>query len=324
MRRMIGWWGLLLLLIGLGGYPRGVQAAGAGFTVTPQLPQSQIGGDTGWFNLLVQPGQQQMLPVVVTNQSDEAKKLRLALTNAYTQANGQVGYQPNTRRDPSVKLQLTAIGSKPTTVELAPHTSRQVVFRVTVPAAGFEGQILGAIYVQDQPAPPSAASQGLMVTNQFAMVIAVQLQTNERLLAPELKLAAVTANATAVQVRLQNPKARLFGKMSLVAKLVNLRTNQTVLTQREANYQMAPTSSFAYKLQPEQDLPAGDYQVQISATAGKYRWQLRRRLHLTTPVAAALPAPPPDNQPFNWWWLSPIGALAVLGMGIWLGRRQKR
>lgn len=319
------WWALLVIGIWLGGPIRPVHAEGAGFTVTPVLPKNQIGGNTGWFNLLVVPGQQQALTVTVANQSTSTKQLHLTLTNAYTQDNGQVGYAPNSRHDPSAVTQLTAIGSKPIDIELAAHTGKQVTFQVTPPAHGFPGQILGAIYVQDRTQDKTQSSDGFAIANEFAMVVAVQLQTSTQVVAPALKLNSVKPDATSVVARIQNTQARLFGKMTLTSKVVNKATKQTVLTQKDTNYQMAPNSYLDYHLLPKKPLAAGKYTATIVATAGKYRWTLTRDFQLTAQAAAKITPPEKQHpQTFNWWLLSPIVLLSVLLLGIWLGRRHKK
>ncbi len=322
MRRL--WWLLVWLLAWSVSPVRVVQAEGAGFTVTPVLPKNQLGGDTGWFNLLVKPGQTQELPVIVANQSAKPKRLHLTLTNAYTQANGQVGYAPHAQVAEPKEPTLTAIGSKPLDVTLAAHTGRQVTFRVTPPATSFAGQMLGAIYVQDRTANKAQTGSGFAIANQFAMVVAVQLQESTQLVAPALRLASVSPNASGVVARLQNTKARLFGKMTLTTKIVAKATKVTVLTQRDTNYQMAPKTAFDYQLRTTKALPAGDYTVQIVATAGKYRWELTRALRLSAQAAAKLAPPTTKAQAVNGWWLGLIGLLGLLLLGVWLKRRRRK
>lgn len=323
MRRW--WWALLLALLLIPG--QRVHAEGAGFTVTPVLPANQIGGNSGWFNLLVKPGEKQALTVEVANQSDQAKKLELSLTNAYTQDNGQVGYDPNQHRDASAVVQLTAMGSKPITVDLAAHQGRRVTFQIEPPTTPFAGQVLGAVYVRDLTMPAASSGSGFAVTNQFAMVVAVQLQTSAQLISPELHLLAVKPKADSVQATIQNAKPRLFGKLNLTAKVYPTGSSKAVLTQRATNYAMAPNSSFNYQLTPKTNLVAGKYRLVIDATAGTLKWHLTKTFTIKATVAAKTPAAPMKKSANNNWWqwlLALIGALSLGWLiGWWRGRRTK-
>lgn len=318
------WWWLALLLVAWLSAPlASAHAEGAGFTVTPTLPENQLGGNTGWFNLLVVPGKTQALAVTVANQADTPKRLHLELTNAFTQDNGQVGYAPNTRRDPSATTWLTAMGSKPIDVELAAHTGKPVTFTVTPPAQGFPGQVLGAIYVQDQTPNQTQASGGLAITNEFAMVVAVQLQTSTKQVAPALKLVSVKPSTTKLVAHIQNTRARLFGQLKLTATITPKNQSKAVFTQKNTGYQMAPNSAFDYALTLNKPLAAGDYQLRIAAAAGKYHWVLTRAFHLDADAAAKLAPPPAAPQAQSLWWLAGIGIVAALAVGIWIGRRRK-
>lgn len=322
MRRW--WW--LLLLVGLLTPGHRVLAEGAGFTVTPELPANQLGGDTGWFNLLVTPGQKQELTVEVDNQSDQTKRLRLSLTNAFTQDNGQVGYEPNQRKDASAKVQLTAIGSKPITIDLAAHQGRKVTFQITPPAGGFAGQVLGAVYVKDLTEPGETSGNGFAVTNQFAMVVAVQLQTSETLVPPVLHLLSVKAKADRVQATIQNAAPRLFGKLSLRAQVLPTGQTKPVYQQKNNNYAMAPNSAFNYQLTPPKGLAAGKYKLVIDAAAGSYKWHFTTQFTVKAPIAATTPATPAIQQASRTWWPWAIALVAMLLIGMvigwWRGRRQ--
>lgn len=318
------WWWLILLL-GMFWPGQLVAAEGAGFTVTPELPANQIGGDTGWFNLLVKPGETQTLTVTVANQSNQDKQLKLELTNAFTQDNGQVGYAPNQKKATSAKLQLTAIGSRPISLTLAAHQGRKVTFQVKPPAKGFSGQILGAVYVRDETPPAEASGSGFAVTNAFAMVVAVQLQTSEKLVPPAVQLDAVKATTEHIQATLQNTAPRLFGKMTLQAKVLPAGQTTAVYTQKNTDYAMAPTSAFNYQLTPTKTLAAGEYQLVIDASAGSYKWHLTKNFTLKQAIAAA-PAPAPKVNPPVWWpWVVALVAVLLLGIGLgwWRGRKRR-
>lgn len=311
-------WLLLLSWLCLVFWPnQRVDAQGAGFTVTPQITAAQTGGNLGWFNLLVKPGRQESLPVVVANQSDQTKTLHLQLTNAYTQPNGQVGYDPNTHQRIKAQTSLTAIGSKPVTVELAPHSGKTVTFTVTPPA--FSGQVLGAIYTQEQTPPSKASASGFAITNQFAMVVAVAMQTSTTRTAPQLTLAKVLPTTKQIVAHLQNPAPTLFGKLTLKSSVT--LNGQVVLTQTDHNYAMAPNSDLAYQLTPKQTLVPGHYQLVIEATAGSKKWHLTKSFTIAQPVISTTPLKPAPSKS-NYTWAMGLAIILALVIGILIGRKR--
>lgn len=78
----------ILSLLWFGGAHQVQAAEGAGFTISPALPQNQIDQST-YFNLLVKPGETQRLLIYVKNTTKSAKKLEVS---AFTQSNGTLGY----------------------------------------------------------------------------------------------------------------------------------------------------------------------------------------------------------------------------------------
>ncbi|WP_162230919.1 DUF916 domain-containing protein [Lacticaseibacillus camelliae] len=191
----------MALTFGLGlAQHQSVQAAGAEFSVTPVLGNDQINGVTDYFNLLVSPSQTRDLQVQVENTSKEAKTFVVTLTNAYSQSNGEIGYEPKDQDDvdPSLTAPLTSFSSKPKQeVKVAAGQTQTVTIPLKVPAAGFTGVKLGGIHVLDQSvSAPAEAGEGISLNNQFAMIIGVQLQTNADAVVttqPDLKLGKVAA-----------------------------------------------------------------------------------------------------------------------------------
>ncbi|WP_390409084.1 DUF916 and DUF3324 domain-containing protein [Lacticaseibacillus jixiensis] len=315
-------WQLLLIVVLWWLWPAtAAKASGAGFTVTPQLPAEQIGENRGWFDLLAKPGQQLVLSVVVANDDTTAKHLKLQLTDAYTQANGQIGYAPNQQPLIEATTRLTKLGSKPVTITLAPHTGRTVTFQVQIPAIGLSGQVLGAIYVEDLTTAPQASASGFAVANAFAMVVAVQLQTNQTPPAPLLRLAKVTPKATAVIARIENPRPRLFGQITYQAKLTAVGDTKAIATQQDRNMQMAPNSAFDYQIALSKPLAAGRYQLTLTATAGDKRWVMTKAITITAQAAAKAGA----KTGTSWWWIgfSGLGIVALIAAVWWRKRRYR-
>ncbi|MCI1986918.1 MAG: DUF916 and DUF3324 domain-containing protein [Lactobacillus sp.] len=318
--RKIYWWllGLVVTLCTVT-LPVPVHAAnGASFTVTPTVTAQQVGGDTGYFNLKLAPNQQNALTVTITNLTAKAKTVRVVPTNAGTSAGGQLSYAPGMPKDSSAVYRFTdlLVDRRSQTVTLPAKTAKQVHYTVKMPAKVVTGQILGGLHVQDtQDYAQSGA--GVAIVNRFAMVVAVQLQSNESLLAPELKLLTVKpgvqSNRAAILATIQNTQPRLFNQLKVVAKVTPRGQSQTVVQRTSQRLSMAPNSHFNYGIYSDKALTAGKYTLTLTATAHQWRWQFKRDFTITAKQAEAANRKahlePKRQVP---WLLILIGVLLVI------------
>lgn len=327
------WWFSLLvglaLSIGLIANARVVQAEGAGFTVTPSLPANQIGGNSGYFNLLVKPGTKQALTVTLVNTTDAPKQLAVSVTDAYTQENGKVAYDPHSVAKDGAVVRLSQISSPSVNVNLIAHQGRTVTLYATIPASGWAGQVLGGIYVRDLTDSSKQSSGQLAVQNAFSMVVGVQLQTSAELVAPVLKMPTVTVGRTnqkpALLAHLQNASPRLFGGMTVTTKVTKQGAKGTLLTRTAKDQQMAPNSSYDFAVPSDTALTPGRYAVDVTAVAGAYRWHFKRTVTINETAAAKanqVPGAPVDKTGWVWWLMA--GIVLAVGLLILIIIRRRR
>lgn len=282
------WLALLAMVMGMTiGSVNAVHAAssgsaGAGYTVSPVIGSNQISDVTSYFDLLVQPGSQQDLTVNISNTTSADKHLRVSLTSAFTQDNGQIGYAPNKKTDASAEYYLRKLGSKPINVTVPAGKMGKVTMKVNIPKNGFKGVLLGGIYVYDLDKRRSS-SNGMTINNRFALVVGVQLQTTklaQQSVRPELKLMSVAPgmqnNKPAVLATIQNDTPTFFGQMDVVGKVSWRNSDKTLFTTKQYNYAMAPTSHFAYGIFPDKGLNPGDYTLDLTAKSGKRTWHFKK------------------------------------------------
>ncbi|KRO16267.1 DUF916 and DUF3324 domain-containing protein [Lacticaseibacillus saniviri] len=320
---------LLGVLVGLWA-PQSVHAADEiGFSVQPRIPTNQLDKAT-WFNLLVKPNTTQPLTVQLANLTDKAMTLNARMIDAFSQNNGQVGYVPGATRDASAKYTLTQLSSKPVTVHLEAQQTKPVTFNVKIPAAGFSGQLLGGIFVEN-PTKRTQKNDGVRINKLFSMVIGVQLQTSTALVAPRLQLHQVSPGISeqkaAIIANIQNDQPRLFGDLAIKSQ-VQRRGQKAVLFSRQVKgYQMAPNSNMNFATFPTKSLTPGDYTLTMDAKAGTFSWHFVKNFTISQSQAQKLNTAMDDDAPaqFPWVWL----LIGVLGLVILLllfliWRRKKR
>lgn len=306
-----------------------VQAAeGAGFTISPALPQNQIDKST-YFNLLVKPGETQRLLIYVKNTSDQAKKLKVSPVSAFTQNNGTLGYYPNNKKDNSAEYTFAQLASEPQTIDVPANGQVPVTFDVKIPEQGFTGQILGSLYVED-PNVHKSGGGGMAINNKFAMLVGVVLQTSETEVAPDLKLMQVKPglqdNQAGVLATIQNFKPRLFGDMTLDGKVYRQGSNEPYLTRHEKGWSFAPNSHFDYAIFTKEALAPGTYTLDLIAKAVGKTWHWRRNFTITRQQSNAIEEKlgrTPQKTPWVWIIIAIILAVVILIL-LWLIWRQRQ
>ncbi|WP_125570869.1 DUF916 and DUF3324 domain-containing protein [Lacticaseibacillus songhuajiangensis] len=283
------WLALLAMVMGIAiGSVNAVYAAsssnssGAGYTVTPVIESNQINDLTSYFDVLVKPGSTQNLSVNITNTTNADKKLRVSLTSAYTTDSGVIGYDPNTKTDPSAKYYLSKLGSKPVNVTVPAGKVGKVTMKVNVPKNGFKGVLLGSVYVADRT-KRATNNKGMTINNRYALVVGVQMQTTklaQQSVRPDLKLMNIQPgmqnNKPAVLATIQNYTPTFFGQMDIVGKVSWRNSSKTLFQTKQYNYAMAPTSHFAYGIFPDKGLNPGDYTLDLTAKSGKRTWHFKK------------------------------------------------
>lgn len=304
-----------------------VQAEGASFSVSPQIPENQRSAVSNYYDLVVKPGTTQNLSLSVTNRTAEVRHVRLSVTDAWSQSNGQVSYSPGAPADDSAEHRLTDLGPAPMTLTLAPKEVKTVTVPLKIPPDGFRGVLLGALYLVDNERSGGEESGGVAIKNRFATVVGVQLQTSTGAIngiVPHLKLLRVGAgvhdNQPSVLATLQNDRPTYWGKMRLKAT-VTKRDQKTVVMQREAaNYAVAPNSHFNFAVTNQKALDPGDYTLNLAVTGPHGHWQFRRNFSILVGEADSINKEVGLKRRFvmPWWGWALIGlALLVVVAACW-------
>lgn len=336
-------WRLLLLGVVAGiliGGPavlgKAAQTPPTNFFATPFLPKNQLTTKVGYFDLKVMPGTTQDLKLAVTNPGSTQKTLQVIPVNATTSDSGNAVYVPSNRTDPSAQTTFTKMTSGAVTITLASHQEKTVTFKTTIPTGGFQGEVLGGLFVTDPQASPAASQNGgassFRLHNRYAVVTAVALwcHPNQRL-TTMLKLGDVAiANSDTnpvVQAKIRNLTPALFGDLQGTARIIKTDTGQQVARQDLKRGSMAPNSWFNYGVPlGNKPLTAGRYTLNLHLTSGKRVWDFTHSFSLTKNQAKAHNTIIRPEGGIDWWfWLLLALLLALLIFGAyWLGKRRSR
>lgn len=285
---------MLLFLIGFNIFPTVARADGKNdlsFTMDVKPVENQIDTKATYYDLLVTPGQKQVLTVIVTNTGTDTKKIDVTPTNAITNQNGVIDYSKQSddfKNDSTLKYPFTTLVGKAQSVELAPNESKEVNFDLSVPEESFQGMILGGFLVdlQEKEEEDSESSGGVKIVNKFQLVKAVRLRESEDTISPELKLndvvPALVSYRTAVTANIQNTEPTMFGDMTVEANVTRKGQTEVIKSVTKKNLEMAPNSNFDFPIMwGTQRLSPGDYTLNLVATSGEKEWKFTKDFTIT-------------------------------------------
>lgn len=283
--------GLVLVMMGLitvwGLRPQPVQAEGAGFTISANIPDNQYNDAASSFDLVMQPNQTETLSVTVENLENNTKTLRASANTAYTTVAGSEAFDKHHPGKLSqAEYQFSDIFDAPQTIKLKPRETKTVNFKVTMPANLYAGVLKGALYFKDTKAGSHQATDqdGFSVTNYYAMALGVVLREHPNVHTPaDLKLRRIRVSATnylnepAVLAKLENVRAATPGAMTVNAKVTKHKGAKTLFGYQREGVTMATNSSFEFGIPLGQSwINPGKYHLHLVAKSDHKTWVFDR------------------------------------------------
>lgn len=319
----------VVLLIGSLISPIIGQAEGSmAYSAKANIPENQINKTLTYFDLKMEPGQEQEITLTVSNSSDKETTIILSPNIATTNQNGVIDYSQNkVKLDSTLKIPLSSIISKKQEVTLAPNETKQVPFTLKMPDKPFEGHLLGGFYVtkKEEADASKEAEKNVQIKNNYSYVIGIQLREALTEVKPQLKMNQIKPTLlnyrTAVTVNLQNTKATLIKEFDVHAK-IRKKGNATVLHEiTKTDMSMAPNSNFDFPINwNNQSLEPGTYTLEMTAKSGDNQWEFEEEFKISANESKTLnkDAVELEKSTPNWLMISllAIGVITIMTSGI--------
>ncbi|RNE11121.1 hypothetical protein FAM22280_01305 [Lacticaseibacillus paracasei] len=218
------------------------------FAVTPVLPSNQKQADAGYFDLQVDPGQQENLQLRISNLSDQVQTYTIAVNPAYTTDSGAIAFDramPPLNQD---ARRLNTLISGPEKVSVPAKTEKLVTYILKAPSQHFIGVISGGFYVSpENDSSTNKSASGVSFTNRFAIGITTILRQDFKTPNPPLlamtKAGIGTINHyAAVQATISNPSGNQFGDITSDYALSKTGTKKALITGHFVGQAVAPHS----------------------------------------------------------------------------------
>lgn len=290
------------------------------FHVQPQFPESQIAGNTSYFNLNLAEGTTEMLKVTVSNASAEEVELQITAHTAFTNVNGVVEYGKNPEQsDPSLSYELGELIETPDSFSLKAGETKEVEVILNMPAEKFEGLLAGGLRIEEVPTEVEAEPKGteLSIKNTFSYIIGVVVSNDRSGVVPELDLVEVFADQlnyrNVFSATIQNLTPTFVNQLEVEAA-IRAEGKEEILYQSETTkMQMAPNSHFNYPISLNGDsFQNGDYVATMTARSGEHEWTWEQKFTINQETARRLNREDVTIDTSINWWMIVAGGLFVL------------
>lgn len=243
------------------------------FGVKAELPDNQIDKNISYFDLLVTPGQEQTINVVVHNSAAQERTFDVNVNPAVTSDGGTIDYgQKNTKLDKTVPFDVRkAVTVDNNEVTVGANTEAKVPITIKVPNKTFKGRVLAGVNVSPKEADTtktSSSGNSVSIKNKIGYNLAIVLQQSKDPVTPDLKLlSAKVASVNSfpnIQLHFQNPTATIISNLVFSTKVYY--KDKLFIKNTSNPYLVAPNSNFHLNLGlDKQAAQAGDYTAKVTA-----------------------------------------------------------
>src|SRR5690625_523885 len=317
----------LLILVAILLFPFSATAKDdqVGYSVQALIPENQLDNKHSYFDLLMEPNQEQELEVMIYNNENEDMIVRISVHHASTNSNGLVVYEDQEEIDPSLEVPLEDILTlREDQVVIRAGKSKRITAELDMPKEEYDGIILGGLHFE-KVMDEEEASEGVSLQNKYAYVIGVQLSENDHEVFPEVELTSVQPelvnHRTAVVSNLQNSQPVLIEDMAVEAEIYKQGEKEALKSKKQEQINMAPNSTMNFTIDWENEaLEPGDYILKMKATHQSEIWEWEEPFVIEKDDAKTIneDAVDIDDDQISIWFVLGIAALVLIIAGLLL------
>lgn len=255
---------------------------GLAVSVKPILPENQHDLDATYYDLRMNPGQEQALKLELTNTSSKQQKVTIQVNDATTNEFGDIDYSDRSKivsRDKSLKIALKDIVTIDSELTIPAHKTMTTTIQLKMPDQRFDGMILGGIKVVSSEAKN---------TEKQTYIVAVKLTETDIPVAAKLNLLDVVSETKAgkntIKATIQNDQAVNLEDIEYIANIYKENSNKILHKSKVIGYRMAPNSSFTFTIGEEKELSqVGTYRMHLMAKskATNQEWEWKKDVEIT-------------------------------------------
>lgn len=292
------------------------------FYVQPEFPESQLEGNTSYFDLRLDPGQTETLVLQLSNIDSDVVTIQITAHTAYTNVHGVVEYGKDAEQpDNTLPYSIDELIATPENITLEANESRTIELSLTMPDEAFEGMLAGGLRiseVKEDSNTEETAGEGVAITNEFSYVIGVLVSNNRSSIEAELDLMDVFADQlnyrNVISATLQNSTPTFINRLEVEATVQKEGDTDVLYEANKEQMQMAPNSHFDFPISLDGDrFQSGDYVLTMVARSGEEEWKWTQAFTIEGEKARALNRSDVTvDTSINWWMVISVTLTIVL------------
>jgi len=267
------------------------------FMVTPIFPENQREIIGNFFDLIMEPGSEQIIEIEIYNGSSETRTYLIDVTIATTSNGGAINYHTveGVLPDSTMGFTLEELVSVSPDVMIESGESVRVPIIITMPAEEFDGVIAlgitvdGGVVEEEEIELPDVGS-GMVISHEFATSMALLIRQTEERVDPDLALLDVRANQwdhrNVITATLQNFERAFVHQMYANATVRAVGETEILYERSASMMQMAPNSNFDFGIHLDGEaFVAGEYAFRIEINSDNGDWVFERNFTITSDEA---------------------------------------
>lgn len=306
-----------------------------GFTVVPQLPQNQINSGVSYFDLMMTPGDEQVLQVELINTSNKDITVSVDTISASTNRNGIIDYTTPNIKDESLIVAFSEIAAPESEqITIPKNSSKMSDIKVTMPKQLYDGSVLGGLIFrkvsnQKEINDSLTSSQenntaGATIDNIYSYVVGVKLTETDTKVSPNFEIDSIDPTAInyqkAIFANIRNTQPLIIKGMDVNVEITKENSNEVLLENSLKNIDMAPNSVLPFPvLLDDVKMSPGKYIANIHIELNDQEWDFEEPFEIdanATIMWEENTIKPSSSMPFWAIILITVGALVLLGIII--------
>lgn len=262
---------------------------GLAVSVKPILPENQHDPEVTYYDLRMNPGQEQALQLELTNTSNRQQKVTMQINDATTNEIGDIDYSDRSKivsRDESLETSLKDVATVESELTIPANKSMTATVHLKMPKQRFDGMILGGIKVVS--AEKSIEPREAVPEEKKTYIVAVKLTETDVPVVAKLNLLGVVSETNlgkkAIKATIQNDQAINVEDIEYIAKIYKKNSDKIIHQAKVTGYRMAPNSSFTFHIAEEKQVfQDGTYQIHLTAKskATNQEWEWDKEFKIT-------------------------------------------
>ncbi|EOL50901.1 DUF916 and DUF3324 domain-containing protein [Enterococcus caccae] len=312
---------------------------GMAISVKPILPPNQHDPQATYYDLRMNPGQEQDLKIELINTSEKEQQVTLQVNDATTNETGDIDYSDRSNivsRDKSLKIALKDIATTEPEIVIPANKTITTTVHLKMPNHPFDGMILGGIKVvssekiKEEQVPTNKDNQA-----KKTYIVAVKLTETDTPVEAKLNLVDIIysneSNRDSLKATIQNERAVNLEDIEYVAEVYEKGSDKILKQSKVTGYRMAPNSSFTFIFDGEnKELQSGTYQMHLTAKskATNQEWEWEKEFDVKTAKAKTVSAPSRNSEKdhimlYTIIFVSTFVALLLLLLILLISRKRK-